>query len=94
MGNLFLELSSFNQVEVIYNELLTSISNDNDKAEVYYQIGLVKYGQCDYKEAASFYEKSLEIKQKTVSEDDPSLTINHQHFLAYKETFNKIKANI
>ncbi|CAM4777561.1 unnamed protein product [Rotaria magnacalcarata] len=74
MGKLMLKVGHFNQAEELYNELLENALNDSDRAHVYHQLGLLKNEQGKYQEAATFYDKSLEIKWKTLPKDDASLT--------------------
>ncbi|CAF5175922.1 unnamed protein product, partial [Rotaria magnacalcarata] len=73
MGKLMLKLGHFNQAEELYNELLKGASTDSDIAYIYHQLGWLKVDQGKYPEAVKFYEKSLEIKRKTLPEDDASL---------------------
>ncbi|CAF3081484.1 unnamed protein product [Rotaria sp. Silwood2] len=73
MGKLLLQIGQFNKAEELYMALLQQASDDSDRAYIYHQLGWLKSDQGQYKEAASFYEKSLEIKRKTLPEDHPSL---------------------
>ncbi|CAF1495401.1 unnamed protein product, partial [Rotaria sp. Silwood1] len=73
LGHLMLKGGHFNQAEELYNELLKNSSSDTDKADIYHMLGGLKDHQGQYKEAVSFYEKSLEIKRKTLPEDHSSL---------------------
>ncbi|CAF4071545.1 unnamed protein product [Rotaria magnacalcarata] len=72
-GKLMLNVGHFDQAQELYNELLENASNDSDRAFIYHQLGVTNYHQGKYQEAASFYEKSLEIKRETLPEDDASL---------------------
>ncbi|CAF3383628.1 unnamed protein product [Rotaria socialis] len=73
MGKLMLQVGHFDQAEELYNELLKGASTDSDIAYIYHELGRVKKGQGEYQEAVKFYEKSLDIKRKTLPEDDVSL---------------------
>ncbi|CAF1205064.1 unnamed protein product, partial [Rotaria magnacalcarata] len=73
MGKLMLEVGHFDQAEELYNELLQGASTDSDRAHIYHQLGWLKDDQGKYPAAVKFYEKSLEIKRKTLPEDDASL---------------------
>ncbi|CAM2727748.1 unnamed protein product [Rotaria socialis] len=73
MGQLMLTVGDFDQAEELYNELLENASTDSDRAHIYHQLGWLKRQQGKYPEAVKFYEKSLEIYRKTLSEDDASL---------------------
>ncbi|CAF4713474.1 unnamed protein product, partial [Rotaria socialis] len=73
MGTLMLKVGHFDQAEELYNELLENASTDSDRAFIYHQLGYLKDDQGEYQQAVTFYEKSLEIKRKTLPEDDVSL---------------------
>lgn len=74
LGHLLLLLRHFNPAEEVYNELLKNSSDDGDRAHIYAQFGAMKCQQGKYNEAVAFFEKFVEIKRKTLPEDDPSLT--------------------
>ncbi|CAF3955026.1 unnamed protein product [Rotaria sp. Silwood1] len=80
MGQLMLKMGHLNQAEELYNDLLKNSSSDSDRGHIYHMLGYLKNDQEQCKEAASFYEKSLEIYRKTLPEDHPSLA----------NTYNKI----
>ncbi|CAF2047614.1 unnamed protein product [Rotaria magnacalcarata] len=73
MGKLMLKVGHFDQAEELYQELLKNASTDSDRAFIYHMLGMLKNNQGKYPEAVRFYEKSLEIKRKTLPEDDASL---------------------
>ncbi|CAF3189302.1 unnamed protein product [Rotaria sp. Silwood2] len=93
LGDLMIQMGHFNQAEEVYNELLKNISCDNDRARIYHQLGWVKDDQGQYREAISFYEKYLEIKQKTICEDHPLLAATYNNIgLAYNNMGDYSKA--
>ncbi|CAF1294755.1 unnamed protein product, partial [Rotaria magnacalcarata] len=73
MGKLMLQVGHFDQAEELYNELLKGAFDDRERAHIYHQLGVMNYHQGKYQEAVKFYEKLLEIKRKTLPEDDASL---------------------
>lgn len=73
MGKLMLKVGHFGQAEELYNGLLADCSDDCDRATIYQELGRTKRYQGEYKKAAEFYEKSLEIYLTTLPEDHPSL---------------------
>ncbi|CAF4545236.1 unnamed protein product, partial [Rotaria socialis] len=79
MGKLMLKVGHFEQAEELYNELLENASHDSDRAFIYQQLGQLKYHQGKYPEAAKFFEKDLEISQKTLSADDPELATRYNN---------------
>ncbi|CAF4972402.1 unnamed protein product, partial [Rotaria magnacalcarata] len=56
-----------------------SSSNHNDRAHNYHMLGMLKFEQGEYKEAALFYEKSLEVKRKTLPQDHSSLATTYSN---------------
>ncbi|CAF1406655.1 unnamed protein product, partial [Rotaria sordida] len=73
MGQLLLKIGQFNKAEELYMALLEQASDDSARAHIYHQLGWVEHDRGQHKEAASFYEISLEIYRKTLPEDHPSL---------------------
>ncbi|CAF2134421.1 unnamed protein product, partial [Rotaria magnacalcarata] len=73
MGQLMLKVGHFDQAEELYNELLKGASDDRETAHIYHMLGMLKNDQGKHPEAVKLYEKSLEIKRKTLPEDDASL---------------------
>ncbi|CAF3374325.1 unnamed protein product [Rotaria socialis] len=77
MGKLMLQVGHFDQAEELYNELLDNASDDTDRAHIYHHLGYLKDDQGKYPEAATFYEKSLQICKKILSPDDPNLATSY-----------------
>ncbi|CAF1330574.1 unnamed protein product, partial [Rotaria magnacalcarata] len=79
MGKLMLQVGHFDQAEELYQELLKNASTDSERALIYHQLGYLKIDQGKYPEAVKFYEESLEIKRKTLPEDDASLATSYNN---------------
>ncbi|CAF3937546.1 unnamed protein product [Rotaria sp. Silwood1] len=93
LGELMIRVGHFNQAEELYNELLKNSSSDSDKADIYHQLGRVKWQQGQYEKEITFYEKSLEIKRKTLPEDHSSLASTYNNIGgAYANMSNYSKA--
>ncbi|CAF4221176.1 unnamed protein product [Rotaria sp. Silwood2] len=93
LGQLLLKIGQFDKAEELYTALLEQTLNDNEKAHVYHMLGMLKTCQGQYREAASFYEKSLEIYRKTLPEDDPSLATTYNNIgLVYNEMGDRSQA--
>ncbi|CAF1270293.1 unnamed protein product [Rotaria magnacalcarata] len=103
MGKLMLKVGHFDQAEELYQELLKNASTDSDRAFIYHMLGMLKGDQGKYPEAVKFYEKDLEISEKTLSADDPQLAARYNNIgqvynnmgeyskaLEYYEKANKI----
>ena len=74
LGDLMIKVGHFNQAEELYNQLLKNASSDDDRAQIYCQLGSLKNYQGEYNEAVTFYERILEIERRTLPEDGPSLS--------------------
>ncbi|CAF4728719.1 unnamed protein product, partial [Rotaria socialis] len=93
MGQLMLRVGHFDQAEELYNELLENASDDSDRAFIYHQLGMMKDNQGEYQQAVTFYEKSLEIKRKTLPKDHASLAPTYSNIGAvYKNMGEYSKA--
>jgi tetratricopeptide (TPR) repeat protein len=82
LGLVLDKMGRFEKSQQVYAALLDQTADESAKAPIYGQIASAKYQQGEYEEAITFYEKSLEIKQKT-------LPPNH---LSFASTYNNIGA--
>ena len=57
------------KAQQVYEILLEQTTDESEKAPIYHQLGWTKYNQGEYKEAITFYEKALEIRQKISSSE-------------------------
>lgn len=69
MGKLLIKLGMYYNAERTYKVLLEQITTDTEGAHYYHQLGYIKEDLGEYDDALSFYEKSLEIKQKDSTPD-------------------------
>jgi tetratricopeptide (TPR) repeat protein len=66
LGRLLIKPGHLDKVEEVYMALLHQTkSDDSEKAYLYNQFGAIKDDEGDYVTAISFYEKSLELFEKT-----------------------------
>ncbi|CAF1122957.1 unnamed protein product [Adineta steineri] len=73
LGKLLLTTGQFNKAEELYNVLLEQTSDDENKAHYSVCLGYVKDDQGDYEKAIWYYEKALEIREKTLPSNHPHL---------------------
>ncbi|CAF3554837.1 unnamed protein product [Adineta steineri] len=73
LGSLLLYIGQFNKAEELYNVLLEQTTDTSERTLYYNQLGSIHLNQGDYEKTVWFYEKALEIQQKTVSSNHPSL---------------------
>jgi tetratricopeptide (TPR) repeat protein len=79
LGNLLIKVGEFDKAEQIYKVLLDQTSEDDKRADFYYQLGWIKNDQGKYQEALSFYGKALEIRQKILPPNHPSLAESYSN---------------
>ncbi|CAF1430855.1 unnamed protein product [Adineta steineri] len=72
LGMVLWKMGQVDKAEEIYQVLLDQTKDDENKAPLYHQLGVLKRSQGKYQEALTFYEKSLTIKQKNHSDLAPS----------------------
>jgi len=72
MGELLLKLGEFDKAEQLYSAVLEETFDAKEQADIFYQLGRIKNKQGDYEKAISFYEKELEIDQKSLSSNPTS----------------------
>ncbi|CAF1462350.1 unnamed protein product [Adineta steineri] len=79
LGQLLLKIGQFNEAEELYNVLLEQTSDESVKQHYYNQLGCVKNHQGDYQKAIWYYEKALEIEQKTLPSNHPHLATSYNN---------------
>ncbi|CAF0859200.1 unnamed protein product [Adineta ricciae] len=93
LGAVLVNMNYFDKAEQLYEFLLNQTKDVSEKAIIYYQLGLIEDKQEKYREAVSFYEKSLAICQKTPTTDQLDLAYIHYNIaMAYSKIDNNIKA--
>ena len=73
LGKLLLKLAQPDKAEQLYEVLLGQAVDDIEKALSYYHIGWAKYDKGEYKEALTFYEKALQLRQQSLPSNHPHL---------------------
>jgi hypothetical protein len=77
-GQLLIKMNRLDKAQQIYEIMLEETINENEKANIYYQFGRIKENQTAYKEAITFYEKSIEIYQTTLPLNNPDLAASYE----------------
>ena len=79
IGQLLISVGQMGKAEELYMTLLDQASGESDRGRYNHQLGYVKDAQGDYKEALSYYEKCLDIKQKSLPANHPSLATSYNN---------------
>ncbi|CAF0785215.1 unnamed protein product [Adineta steineri] len=79
LSDLLLKIGQFNKAEELCNVLLEQTSDESEKAYYYHQLGYVKDDQGDYEKAIWYYEQGLEIDQKILPSNHPSLATSYNN---------------
>ncbi|CAF2736515.1 unnamed protein product [Rotaria sp. Silwood2] len=77
LGNLLLKIGQFNKAEELYTALLDQTSDESERQHYYHQLGCIKGRQGDYEKAIRYYERTLEIEEKTLPPNHPDLAISY-----------------
>ena len=73
LGQLLLKVGHFNQAEDNYTQLLNKSTDENTADAIYDALAVTKIHLGQYQEAASIYEKYLEIRSKSAKTSDSSI---------------------
>ena len=93
LGELLLKMGQSDKAQQVYEVLLEQASSDREKANIYHRLGYAKYNQGEYREAIKFYEKALEIYQKTLPANHPLLATSYNNIgLVYSKMGDYSKA--
>jgi tetratricopeptide (TPR) repeat protein len=66
LGSLLLKMGQPDKAQQVYEVMLGQASDKSEKAPIYNQLGWIKDEQGQYEEAITYYEKDLEISQRTL----------------------------
>ncbi|CAF1135897.1 unnamed protein product [Adineta steineri] len=73
LGQLLIKMGQFKKAQEVYEDLLHQATNENNKADIYHQLGWIKYNQGEYPEALTSLEKALTIRQQSLPSNHPDL---------------------
>ncbi|CAF1431081.1 unnamed protein product [Adineta steineri] len=79
LGNLLVKTSHFHKAEELYEVLLGQSSSESDKALYYNNLATVKNHQGNYEQAIEYYEKALEIQEKTLPANHSDLATSYNN---------------
>jgi tetratricopeptide (TPR) repeat protein len=73
LGSVLLKMGQAEKAQQVYEILLEQETEQSAKAYLYHQLGWTKKNQGEYQEAITFYEKALQIKEKSLPPNHPDL---------------------
>jgi tetratricopeptide (TPR) repeat protein len=77
LGQLLMKLGQFDKAQEVYEAMLAQTTDDREEASIYHQLGWIKNNQEEYADAIRFYEKSIEINEKTLPPNHPDLATSY-----------------
>ena len=77
--SLLISVGQVGKAEELYLTLLEQAPNDSDRGHYNHQLGYIRADQGDYQEALSYYEKCLDMRQKTLPANHPSLATSYNN---------------
>ena len=79
VGNLLYSVGESKKAEELYLVLLGSVTNQDDEALYNHQLGCIKHDQGHYKEALRYYEKAINLREKTLPEGQLRLAASYNN---------------
>ncbi len=73
LGKLMIKVAQFDKAQQVFNIMLDQTTDESEKGEIYHQLGWIKMDRGRHREALSYYEKALEIRQRTLHSNHPLL---------------------
>jgi tetratricopeptide (TPR) repeat protein len=79
LGEILIKLGQFDKAQEVWEAMLAQTTDDREEALIYHQLGWIKDDQGEYAEATRFYEKSIEIDEKTLPPNHPDLAASYSN---------------
>ena len=79
LGEVLLKMGEFDKAQQIYEILLDQKTNELEKEGIYNQLGQIYDSKGEHEEAITFFEKSLEIQEKTLPPTDPNMAVAYNN---------------
>ncbi len=93
LGTFMMKVAKFDKAQQVFEMILDRTTEEKGKHDIYYYLGWIKNNQGKYTEAITYYEKSLEIREKTLPANHPDLASSYNNIgLVYKNMGEYSKA--
>ncbi len=93
LGVVLIKMGQSSKAQKVYEILLKQTTEESEEAPIYNTLGAIKRGQGEYKEAITYFEKSLKIQQKILHPNHPELTKSYNNIgLVYENIGEHSKA--
>jgi tetratricopeptide (TPR) repeat protein len=79
LGRLMMKVAQFDKAQQMFEMILDLATDEKEKGQIYHYLGWIKIDQGKYTEAITYYEKSLEIKQKTLPANHHNLATSYNN---------------
>ena len=79
LGWALFKMGQFQKCQQVYEVMLEQATDEIEKGNIYCQLGTAKKDQGEYKEAITYYEKSLEIYRKTLPPNHLNLAVSYNN---------------
>jgi tetratricopeptide (TPR) repeat protein len=89
LSTLLMKIGQFDMAEELYTVLLKQTFDEGQKALYYVSLGYVKNDQGDYEKAIWYYEKGLEIYEKTLPPNHPDLATSYNNIGTVYDTMGE-----
>jgi tetratricopeptide (TPR) repeat protein len=77
LGNLLVKLAQFDKAQQVFDIMLDQTTEQKEKANIYYMLGMIKRHQGEFAEAIRFYENAIKIDQETLPPNHPNLATSY-----------------
>jgi tetratricopeptide (TPR) repeat protein len=93
LGQILVKMGQSENAQRVYEILLKQKTEEKSKAPIYNQLGYIKDDRGEYQQAIRFYEKSLEIEQRSLSPNYPNRAMSYNNIgVVYKNMNDYPKA--
>ncbi|CAF0869487.1 unnamed protein product [Adineta ricciae] len=79
LGAILFKMGQSNEAKQIYQVLLNQTIDDDEKASIYSQLGMIMYSQGEYFDALKFHKKALKIREQSSSPNQCNVALSYNN---------------